>query len=182
MKCRLCDRESSLSHHAMVLGKYEVGYWQCPSCGYLQTDDPFWLEEVYGQSINVSDTGLVSRNLLLARFASSLFGTLINRKGRYLDYAGGWGLFVRLMRDIGFDFYWTDKYSDNLMARGFEGDVKDTCYDAVTAFEAFEHFVNPAEELITLSDLSDTILFSTELYGNVPPEPMSWDYYGLSHG
>lgn len=166
----------------MILDKFEAGYWECTTCGYLQTDEPHWLDEAYGRSINASDTGLVERNLVLSRFASSLFGTLFDRGGKYLDYAGGWGLFVRIMRDIGFDFYWADKYSDNLMACGFEGKTKDAWYEAVTAFEVFEHFVDPADELLKLSALSDTILLSTELYGDSPPNPMDWDYYGLSHG
>ncbi len=42
----------------------------------------------------------------------------------FLDYAGGYGVFTRLMRDIGFDFYWHDPYTQNLFANGFEKDIK----------------------------------------------------------
>lgn len=103
-----------------------------------------------------------------------------NRKARFIDYGGGYGVFVRLMRDSGFDFYWQDAFTTNFFAIGFE--AKASKYEVVTSFETFEHFVNPGEEIRNMLKLSDNILFSTELYGNTVPLPNEWHYYGLTHG
>jgi len=85
-----------------------------------------------------------------------------------LDYAGGYGVFVRLMRDIGFDFYWQDKYTENLFVRGFEYDEKKR-FDFLTSFKSFEHFDQPLQEIENMLSFSDNILFSTLLYGkNIP--------------
>ena len=89
-------------------------------CGYVQTEDPFWLEESYYSSINDSDTGMMMRNLWHMNVTTTLIYFLFNTKGQFLDYGGGYGVFVRLMRDIGFDYYWQDKYTENLFAQGFE--------------------------------------------------------------
>ena len=68
------------------------------------------------------------------------------------------------MRDIGFDFYRYDKFSENLLARGFE--YKNGGIELITCFEAFEHFDKPIEEIENMFKISKNILFSTELYGN----------------
>jgi len=90
-------------------------------------------------------------------------------------------MFTRLMRDIGFDFYWDDKYTKNLFARGFEH-TSGITYEAITTFESFEHFVNPIKELENLLNLSINIIFSTELLPYPIPKPEEWWYYGLNHG
>lgn len=74
-------------------------------------------------------------------------------------------MFVRVMRDKGYDFYLHDIYAENLFARYFE--LKNYPgkgnFAALTAFEVFEHLENPAEELTAMFDLTDTIIFSTDL-------------------
>ena len=65
-------------------------------------------------------------------------------KAKFLDYGGGYGMLVRLMRNYGFDFYYFDKYCQNLFANGF--DLKDSAcsrFELLTAFELFEHFSEP---------------------------------------
>jgi len=181
MECKICNHESEGIFTAKVLGKHDVRYYSCRNCGFLQTEEPFWLAEAYGSSINVTDTGLMARNIALSKITAALLYFLFDRKGRYLDYAGGYGIFTRLMRDIGFDFYWCDAYSQNLVARGFEytgdGDIQ-----LITSFESFEHFVHPLEELERMNAISTTILFTTQLLPDPIPKPGEWWYYGLEHG
>jgi 2-polyprenyl-3-methyl-5-hydroxy-6-metoxy-1,4-benzoquinol methylase len=49
------------------------------------------------------------------------------------------------MRDRDFDFYWSDKYSENLLARGFAANHGP--YGVAVAFEVLEHLPNPIEFL-----------------------------------
>lgn len=181
MRCRLCEAGTAEAFRARILGKHEVAYQACPACGFLQTEEPYWLEEAYAEAINLTDTGIMGRNEWLSRSAAVLIYFLFRRDGKYLDYAGGYGVLTRMMRDIGFDFRWHDPYAKNLFARGFEH-AGDGPYDLVTSFESFEHFVRPAEELAKLAALSPNILFSTELLPQPMPAPGQWWYYGLEHG
>ena len=92
-------------------------------------------------------------------------------------------MLTRLMRDKGFDFYWSDKHATNLFAQGFEHKDGAT-YDGVTAIEVLEHTEDPMVFLSSLSQLSPsrTVIFTTELCASPPPSPEEWWYYGLSTG
>ena len=183
MICRLCGETSSKIFRKKILDKYDVDYFQCSSCQFIQTEEPFWLKESYQNSINIEDSGLLDRNILFARRSATVLYFLFNKRGVFLDYGGGYGLFVRLMRDHGFDFYWNDPFTENLFARGFELKVeKQKRFELVTVFECFEHFVDPIAELERMLPLSDSLLFSTEIFSSTAPLPEEWRYYGFSHG
>lgn len=181
MKCRICNNEVGKIFSANVLNKYNIGYYHCDECGFLQTEEPFWLDESYNSPINLTDTGLLQRNIYLSKKVAIILYFIFGAKGKYLDYAGGYGIFTRLMRDIGFDFFWTDPYTQNLIAKGFEYNSIDTI-DAITTFETFEHFVNPIEEIKKIIEISPNIIFTTELLPSNIPEPQKWWYYGFEHG
>ena len=87
---------------------------------------------------------------------------------------------MRLLRDYGINALWSDRYCKNILANGFEY----ACEKAqlVTVFEAFEHFVNPAEELDLLLAIAPNILFSTEIIAEPAPKQGDWWYYGKNHG
>jgi hypothetical protein len=181
MTCKICNQETKQIFQATILNKYEIKYFHCEYCGFLQTEEPYWLEEAYSESINVSDTGYMQRNIGLSRKLTILLSLFFDKNQKFLDYAAGYGVFVRMMRDIGFDFYWDDKYTTNLFARGFEYKNTDK-YEAVTTFESFEHFVAPMDEIESLLKISKNIIFSTELLPDTIPKPKNWWYYGLDHG
>jgi len=158
-----------------------VNYYECSRCGYVQTEQPSWLDEAYANSINLSDTGILARNLSNVGIVLSSLMLINKRDGIVLDFAGGYGILVRLLRDIGVDAYWEDPYSENLLARGFEYPGNQSI-SLVTAFESFEHFLCPQHELERLISYSSNILFTTNLIPRPSPSPNDWWYYGLEHG
>ena len=86
----------------------------------------------------------------------------------YLDYGGGYGIFVRLMRDKGFNFYLSEIYADNLFCKHFtfeDAGIK-TGFTSLTSFEVFEHLLDPMADIKTMFSMSDTIIFSTQLQPN----------------
>lgn len=179
INCKICNSKASFAFGNKVLSKYDVKYFKCSSCGYLFTENPYWLDEAYKNPINISDTGIMMRNIYFSKIVSVILYFCFDKSAKYLDYAGGYGIFTRLMRDIGFDFYWHDDFTKNLLARGFE--KSESRYELLTAFEVFEHFENPIDEVKKMTELSDSILFSTVI---IPEEIPSkdWWYYGFEHG
>jgi len=181
--CRVCKSTVSKKFSSNVLQKYSVEYFQCSRCEYIQTENPYWLEEAYNSPINVSDTGMIMRNLWFRNVAATTIFFLFDYKGKFLDYGGGYGVFVRMMRDVGFDFYWQDKYTENLFAQGFEfAETEKLPIDLLTCFEAFEHFVDPLAEFENLLCISRNILLSSEFVPEPLPSPSEWWYYGVEHG
>jgi len=149
-------------------------------CGYVQTEEPYWLDSAYSDAINESDTGILVRNQVNVRIVLATMMMLGNLNGTLVDCAGGYGILVRLLRDLGVNALWSDRYCNNLLARGFEHTSGNA--DLVTAFEAFEHFLSPAEELDNLLKISPNVLLSTEIISSPIPSHDSWWYYGREHG
>jgi hypothetical protein len=181
MTCKICQQKMDEVFNALVLGKYQVRYHHCPHCGFLQTEDPFWLDEAYKEPINAEDTGLLTRNMFFSNTTALLLFFLFDKDKKFLDYAGGFGVFTRLMRDIGFDFYWHDPFTTNLLARGFELNDAAEQVELLTTFESFEHFRDPVAELQKMLAYSSNILFSTCLTPS-PVPPSDWWYYQFEHG
>lgn len=164
-----------------ILGKYEGVYFQCPICHFLQVATPSWLGEAYKEAINLCDTGILARNNRLSEITALIIYYFFDQSGVFVDYAGGYGIFTRLMRDVGFDYYWCDKYSQNVLAKGFE--YKDNQkIELLTAFEVLEHLEDPFQDLDQMTTISRNLLFSTELLPSPLPSPEQWWYYGIEHG
>lgn len=186
VSCPICGGVLELSFKEKVLCRYDAIFDYCKACGFLRARNPHWLSEAYSSAIASTDTGLVMRNNAVARkLASVLFGVLGERgQGRYADMAGGYGMLTRLMRDYGFDFYWADKYCDNLMARGFEYLPELGACRAITAIEIMEHLENPLEFIREALEQTqaNTFIFTTELFEGSPPTPEQWWYYSFETG
>lgn len=184
LPCPVCGGSRQQAFRSQVLNKYDVAYWHCAGCGLLQTESPYWLDEAYSDAIAVVDTGLVMRNLSLAARLAVLLYLDFEPKGAYLDVAGGYGMLVRLMRDYGFDYYWDDKYCQNLLARGFAADKAEQPFIALTAFEVLEHVHDPLAFIQEKLDQHTcrTLIFTTELYEGDAPPAMDWWYYLFNTG
>jgi len=182
--CPVCQSKRKLCFQGTILGKYKVNYFFCSACGLLQTETPYWLDDAYNSVIADADTGLVARNIALSKKLAALLFFLFDKNGKYIDIAGGYGMLTRLMRDVGFDFYWSDLYCENILAKEFEASTTAPPFAAVTAFEVLEHIEDPLsfiDDCLKKSDTS-TIIFSTELFEGEPLKPMEWWYYALNTG
>jgi 2-polyprenyl-3-methyl-5-hydroxy-6-metoxy-1,4-benzoquinol methylase len=167
MECKICKHQTNEIFKADVLLKYKVAYHQCSYCQFIQTDETYWLGEAYKEAISSLDIGYLTRNILYSEITANLLQQFYKSNEPCLDYGGGYGMFVRLMRDKGFHFYRQDLYCENLFAKYLDitelGSSTPQKFELVTAFEVFEHLENPLAEIEQMFGYSNSILFSTEL-------------------
>ncbi|WP_051822513.1 class I SAM-dependent methyltransferase [Desulfonatronum thiodismutans] len=189
--CRVCEERTAPIFQARILDKHDVAYFRCPGCGLIQTEPPYWLAEAYDQAIANQDVGLVRRNLELAAKLRNILLAHFDPGGRYLDYAGGYGLMVRLMRDEGFDFHRHDPFCTNIFAQNFDlpdlpylpaipclPDLASHRFEAITAFELLEHLQEPTATVRRLLEHTDSLLFSTRLQPDPWPRSVDdWWYF-----
>lgn len=167
MKCPICGSKREWTHEALLLQRHRVSYWACQECEFWGTEEATWLDEAYSDAIGAADTGLVVRNLNLAKRMPVLLSRMtLGRESAFVDWAGGYGLFVRLMRDRGLNFYWQDDYASNILAGPHVFEKAETSVSVVTAIEVFEHVQEPIEFIRRiLSETScETIVFTTQLH------------------
>ena len=67
MKCKICTQTTKQIFTAKILNKYDIKYYHCEYCGFLQTEEPYWLDEAYKDPITLTDTGYLQRNILLSK-------------------------------------------------------------------------------------------------------------------
>jgi hypothetical protein len=182
MKCKLCLSPCHEIFTAIVLKKYKARYFQCKSCGFVFIQEPSWLKEAYESPINQQDTGIIERNVYIAKKIASVIRLCFNVKGKFLDYGGGYGILVNLLRNKGLCFYWRDPLTQNLFARRYEYLSDLGQIELVTSIEAIEHFVNPVNDFEQMLTYSYSLFFTSHLLPKPTPKPDAWWYYGLDHG
>jgi 2-polyprenyl-3-methyl-5-hydroxy-6-metoxy-1,4-benzoquinol methylase len=185
MNCKICQNQSNLIFSTLVMHKYDIKYYKCTHCCFVQTEVPHWLSEAYENAITNLDIGYATRNIKLTKLIASIINSSFNSTKKFIDFGGGYGLFVRIMRDHGFNYYLEDPYCQNIFANYF--DVKsihlDGKFELLTAFEVFEHLENPLQEIDKMFKYSDSILFSTELQpSNKSTELKDWWYIAPETG
>jgi hypothetical protein len=176
VECSICEMRSDFFEEAQILRKYQVKFFRCKTCGFVQTEAPYWLDDAYSTAISRLDTGILYRNLQNLRVTSAVIDLLFPQSKKSLDFGAGHGIFVRLMRDRGFNFFWYDLHASNDYARGFESKM-DATYDFLTSFEVLEHLADPLKELSAMMERSPNILVSTELLPHPTPRISEWWYY-----
>jgi len=162
-ECPICKTDGGKIFQGKIIRKYVIQYYQCPKCAFVYTEKPYWIEEAYRESITSVDTGIMQRNVDNVLMVNILVKNFFACDKVFLDYGGGYGIFTRMMRDIGYNWLWYDRFSRNYLARGFEY-KNNQKIELITAFELFEHFEKPMEEIKNLFGISDSILFTTLLY------------------
>lgn len=177
--CGLCKGPVAHAYDERVLDKYTVRYGVCGTCGSLQTEKPYWLDEAYPTDVNVDDTGYLLRNLLVQRNMMFLL-RLMNtpRSARILDYGGGLGIVPRLLRENGYDAYCYDTYTVSPFPDvAWPGGDK---ADAMLAVELFEHLGDQAGEIERMFAFApDWFYVRTWRYFG---QDRSWDYIAAYHG
>jgi hypothetical protein len=179
--CKVCNAPSAFFGETEVLTKYRVRYFRCERCGFIQTENPYWLDEAYSSAIAKQDVGIMQRNLENRDVTSAVLSLLYPKMSAAVDFGAGHGVFVRLMRDRGFNFFWSDLHATNDYARGFEGHQGST-YDFLTAFEVVEHLVDPVSDIEQLMGMSENVLISTYTVPHPAPGLSDWWYYVPSTG
>lgn len=181
-KCPIDDFVMQPLFRAEIMRKYDVQYYYCSQCSLIQTEQPFWLDEAYSRSLAECDTGLMERNLHNALRVSAVVRTIAGTHARVVDVAGGYGILTRLLRDIGFDCVWDDKYSENIIAPGFESIPDRGGGDVCCAFEVLEHIEDPVLFMRETEKQYGCrfLLFSTELFCDMPDR--TWPYYAFNTG
>ena len=181
MICKICGHKASGIFNAKIMGKRIIKYYQCPNCYFMQTEEPTWLNEAYSSAIASADLTILERGYKNTIILNQILKALGHNNSTILDYGGGYGILCRLMRNLGFNFLWYDKYATNIFAKGFE--YKKEKIDLITCFEVFEHFSEPIEEIENLLKICDELIITTDIYDDenkVPPP--SWSYYTFSSG
>jgi len=167
---------------AKILGKYDVVYSRCDQTGFVQTEEPYWLQEAYSSAITALDIGLIGRNIENANLTQNWIPRINPSANSFVDYGGGYGVFVRLMRDAGYPFLLYDEHCENLFAKGFATNslisAKDGEFDFLTAWEVFEHLASPTKSIRELCRVAHQVLFSTILIPDTEIRSASdWWYF-----
>ena len=181
MHCKICDSATADFGQLRILSSFDARYRRCTQCGFVFVESAEWLQQAYSSAIAASDTGIVTRNLKLAQIVGLLIALEFPAARRFLDYGGGSGLLVRLMRDQGFDFYLLDKYCANVLAAGFEAKPSER-FDLLTCMEVAEHLVDPVPTFLELGALAPSIVIGTELLPATANRPGEWWYYAPETG
>ena len=181
--CKICNAGTNAFGEAMVMGKYLASYRRCTSCGFLFVENPHWLQEAYSDAITSTDMGTVSRadrNSLITKATIDVF---YRTSKTYLDYGAGYGMFVRRMRDLGYDFHAYDLHCHNMFSEQVAlASLEGKHYDLSTAFEVFEHLENPMDVTTLLLAVADHVLITTEILPEPIPPLDEWWYFGPEHG
>lgn len=174
IKCRLCDGESKWVFSKTLFENLIVGFYQCEKCQSLETENPYWLDRSYADTTLIPDIRTLQRVMRMKSLVYYLFIILrMSNSDAILDWGGGNGMLVRLLRNMGVDSYLLDAYVKNYYAVGYEH--KDgRKYKMITAFQVLEHFNEPAKELNDILKLEPQyFLITTGLYTSQGP---NWEY------
>ena len=169
----------------VTASRYEALLTHCSDCDYLYLADPSWLDKAY-QDEFYGDTGYVARNIDIASKTVELFRfwKFVSARGDCLpdacDVGAGLGMYARMMRDSGYEFYGVDEFASMPLIKPFYG--SDGGYRIKTAFEVVEHLPSLPAFLSEKIGEVDLFFFSTHLRrsGFIPND--DWWYYAFEIG
>lgn len=179
--CCMCGTQMVFAFEAQFIRRHPGALHVCPSCEFLCASQVTWLDEAYSSAIAVTDTGIAWRNWTTAEVLHSFAYLAGLRDKRGLDLGGGHGLLVRILRDFGLDFRWTDPHAENIFARGFEDEGGP--YAWLSMIEVFEHLDDPRAflENAVARYSPQAIVFTTLPRPGLIPD-RSWWYWSFETG
>lgn len=185
--CPNCDSSfvGAVRDVVVTTSHLEAVLTHCSDCDYLYLADPSWLDKAY-QDEFYGDTGYVARNIDLASKTVELFRfwRFVSARGDSLpdacDVGAGLGMYARMMRDSGYEFYGVDEFASMPLIKPFYGSDGD--YRIKTAFEVVEHLPSLPVFLSEKIGDVDLFFFSTQLRrsGFIPND--DWWYYAFGMG
>lgn len=194
MKCIVCNckMEYFLTKTFNLYGLRDVEYWKCTFCGFVSSkthcemseeaweqlnvayhesyqhkgynsDDPHWVDRLHSQARVIDDA---------ARFE------LINKNGKWLDYACGDGQLSTILRkNFGRELLNYDKFMPS--GNGFldHADIVQRSFDFVITTSVFEHFTQRShyDEVESLVAPAGVLGLHTLVCENIPQDP-NWFY------
>jgi hypothetical protein len=177
MNCKICNSKTELFLNSYVFDQsFLIDYFKCTKCDFIQTQEPTWLDRAYSDAIAPLDIGLIGRNRAFSDLTEKLLLTFFDNEKTFVDFGAGYGVFVRMMRDKGFNFRWFDTHCENLFAKNFEENDLSKKVDVFTAFEVLEHLPNPIEQLAPLLENCNTFIFSTDITYRKQSDFNNWWY------
>jgi hypothetical protein len=183
VKCKICGSQTADFGTLKLMGKYDASYRRCLMCGFIFAENPYWLPEAYSSAITVTDMGTVSRTDRNSLMTKAIIDVFYSSSQQFLDYGAGYGMFVRRMRDLGYNFYAYDPHCRNMFAEQVAlSDLGNHTFDLTTAFEVFEHLQDPAQLALELWPHTDQLLVTTEIVPTPAPPLDEWWYYAPEHG
>jgi Methyltransferase domain len=176
--CRLCGGKSAKVFSHKVIAKYDVDYFQCETCEGIQTEVPYWLDEVYTSDIQPEDSNYLTRNLAVFHNVRYFLKHLpVKADPVVLDFGGGLGLVPRLLREHGVNAFNHDTYTQSpFVDVTWDGSRP----DIIVSSEVFEHLADPAAEIAALfAHMPDYVYVRTWRYFG---QGKDWEYIGPEHG
>ena len=180
--CRLCGARADFWNIKRLLNRYDISYYLCSECGSIETETPYWLEDAYDVVGLGDDLGAGQRTIdLVLRTAALLDQLKLPARAECIDFGGGLGLFTRLMRDRGFNFFSYDRYAQPFFSdRHSLPSMAGKSPAVVTAFEVLEHFSNPSQDLQQLFESRPALVIATtELFNG---QDATWPYLAPGTG
>lgn len=90
MKCKICDGKAHNVFSTKILNKHNIKYYYCNHCGFLQTEEPYWLKEAHNNSISITDTGIISRTIGSGKITSVVLYFFLRNLINFLITGGLW--------------------------------------------------------------------------------------------
>jgi hypothetical protein len=174
--CRICENEAPFIFSKLILRKHLVSYFKCGNCGCVQTEHPYWLPEAYKEPAWKIDVGMADRCVWTAQMTVALARKMKIKPEEFcLDWGAGTGLYVRLCRDHGLNYFYSDRYAQNIFASGFEANPAASPWTLISAFIVAEHLPNPIEDFGEMLNRQPRhVLFSTLLHDG---QGSDWWYF-----